>query len=273
MTEQTFTASAALPTVAYINSSIGEVTVTVEPTLKTAQVKVHTDATEGPLADAVNNTTITERQAGSETFLHINVPDVDSGSVNVVQVGGSTVRFGTNYGSMTTNNVHEGDVWIGGQKVVSRGRVVADKGTIVSGTGKIAIKVQLPAGSSVELHSTSADLYTTGDLNHVRFETVSGDIDVQSVRTISGQTTSGDIEVDRLAERASIASVSGDIEIEAYSGSAFDARTVSGDIDLRATPSASGAVAAVSVSGDITTRGAGRLNVMPRTQSGDVRNR
>jgi hypothetical protein len=280
VTEKTFTASAALPTVAYITSHVGQVTVTVNPNLKTAQVKVHTADSEGPLADAVNNTTISERNAGHETHLNINVPKVNggSGSTSVVQIGGSRFSFNggvVNTGSMTGVTISNGDIWMGGQQIVSGGRVVAQQGSVVSGGGfgSITVEVQLPANSSVDLQTTSADLNITGDLNHLNFHTVSGDIDAQGVRTLSGNTTSGDIEVDRLAVSASVSSVSGDIEVESYSGNSFSANTVSGDIELAATPAATGGVNVSTVSGDVTTRGAGHLNVRPSTVSGRVRNR
>lgn len=280
MTEKTFTASAALPTVADITSHVGQVTVTVNPHLKTAQVKVHTADTEGPFADAVNNTTITEQNAGSETRVRINVPKVNGGGTNVVQVGRSRFSFGGNYGvintgSMTGVTISDGDIWMGGQQIVSGGRVVAEQGAVVSGGGfgTITVEVQLPANSSIDLQTTSADLNITGDLNDLRFHTVSGDIDAQGVRTLSGNTTSGDIEVERLGVSASVSSVSGDVEVGSYSGTSFSANTVSGDIELTATPAATGAVNVSSVSGDVTTRGAGHLNVRPSTVSGRVRNR
>ncbi|MFF7764246.1 DUF4097 family beta strand repeat-containing protein [Streptomyces griseorubiginosus] len=280
MTEKTFTATLDLPTVAYITSHLGEVTVTVNPNLKTAQVKVHTADTEGPLADAVNSTTISERNAGHETHLNIDVPKVNGGSggTNVVQVGRSRFSFSggvVNTGTMTGVTISDGDIWMGGRQIVSGGRVVAEQGSVVSGSGfgTITVELQLPANSSVDLQTTSADLTTTGDLNSLSFHTVSGDIDARSVRTLSGNTTSGDIDVQRLAVSANISSISGDIEIESYSGNSFSANTVSGDLELTATPHATGSVNVSSVSGDVTTRGAGHLNVRPNTVSGRIRNR
>ncbi len=276
MTEKTFTASAALPAIADITSHVGQVTVTVNPMLKTAQVKVHTADTEGPLADAVNNATISEQNAGRETHVRIDVPKVNGGGTNVVQIGGSRFSFNggvINTGTMTGVTVSNNDIWMGGRQIVSDGRVVAERGTAVSGFGTIAVEVQLPANSSVDLQTTSADLTVNGDLNDLRFHTVSGDIDTQGVRTLSGNTTSGDIEVERLAVSASVSSVSGDVEVGSYSGTSFSANTVSGDIELTATPAATGAVNVSSVSGNVTTRGAGHLNVRPSTVSGRVRNR
>jgi hypothetical protein len=276
VTEKTFTASAALPAIADITSHVGQVTVTVNPMLKTAQVKVHTADTEGPLADAVNNATISEQNAGRETHVRIDVPKVNGGGTNVVQIGGSRFSFNggvINTGTMTGVTVSNNDIWMGGRQIVSDGRVVAERGTAVSGFGTIAVEVQLPANSSVDLQTTSADLTVNGDLNDLRFHTVSGDIDTQGVRTLSGNTTSGDIEVERLAVSASVSSVSGDVEVGSYSGTSFSANTVSGDIELTATPAATGAVNVSSVSGNVTTRGAGHLNVRPSTVSGRVRNR
>ncbi|MBL1086798.1 DUF4097 family beta strand repeat protein [Streptomyces actinomycinicus] len=281
MTEKTFTASAALPAVADITSHVGQVIVTVNPQLTTAQVKVHTADAEGPLADAVNNTTITEQNVGRESRLRISVPKVDggiSGASTVVQVGGSRFSFNggiVNTGSMTGVTMSGGDIWVGGQKIVSGGRVVAEQGAVVSGSGvgTITVEVQLPSYSSVDLTTTSADLNIAGALNELRFHTVSGDVNAQGVRVLSGNTTSGDIAARYVSESLSVSSVSGDIEVESYSGTSFSANTVSGDIELAATLSATGAVNVSSVSGDVTTRGAGHLDLRPSTVSGRVRNR
>ncbi|MFI6658103.1 DUF4097 family beta strand repeat-containing protein [Streptomyces sp. NPDC050523] len=280
MTEKTFTASAALPTTAYITSHVGQVTVTVNPNLKTAQVKVHTADTEGPLADAVSNTDITEYGAGHETHVNINVPKINGGNFGstVVQVGGNRFSFNggvVNTGTMTGVTISNGDVWMGGRQVVANGRVVAEQGAVVSGGGHgtITVEVQLPADSSVDLQTTSADLNITGGVNHLRFHTVSGDINAQGVRKLSGNSTSGDVIVRHVNESVAVSSVSGDIEIEAYSGNSFSANSVSGDLELTATPHATGSVNVSSVSGDVTTRGAGHLAVRPSTVSGRVRNR
>ena len=279
MTEKTFTASAALPAVAYVTSHVGQVTVTIAPYVTTARVKVHTADTEGPLADAVSGTTITEHAAGHETQLYINVPKVDGGfggATNVVQVGGSRFSFNggvVNTGVMAGVTISNGDVWMGGHRIVANGRVVAEQGAVVSGSGTITVEIQLPANSSVDLTATSADLNITGALNELRFRSVSGDINAQGVRSLSGNTTSGDITARYVSESASVSSVSGDIEVESYSGTSFSANTVSGDIELATTPAASGTVNVSSVSGDVTTRGAGHLNVRPSTVRGRVRNR
>ncbi|WP_033895384.1 DUF4097 family beta strand repeat-containing protein [Streptomyces anulatus] len=85
-----------------LSVSGGTVNVTVDPKAVHGRIRVHTSDTEGPVADAVNDTKITER--GNE--LTVSVPDDEVGGIsgtNVVQVNGSRYSFNSvvNTGTMT----------------------------------------------------------------------------------------------------------------------------------------------------------------------------
>lgn len=189
---------------------------------------------EGPLANAVRATTKQESTYKHLNCLTISVPAVEG---NTMTMGNSTFRFnggtmvvGQNFGvvrgSVTGMTISNGDVIIGGRKVVSNGRVVAEAGTVVSGggTGTITVDVKLPSEmSSVRLETTSADLTVHWDLQVLDTHSVSGDVEARGVHTLQVNTTSGDIEVDRVDARADVTSVSGDIEIGAYNGTEFRA--------------------------------------------------
>lgn len=281
---QTFTATAAGAVWTDVISHVGTVNVTIDPTLKHAVVTVSTSDDEGPLADAVRGTTKKENKYQHLDCLTIRVPEVEG---NVMTMGNSTFSFnggnmvvGQNFGvvrgSVTGMTISNGDIVIGGRKVVSNGRVVAEQGTVVSGggTGTITVDVKLPSDqSSVRLDTTSADLTVHGDLQVLDVHSVSGDIEAKGVHTLRGNTTSGDFEVDRVDARVDVNSVSGDIEIGAYNGTEFRANTVSGDIHVSATPAATGSIDANTVSGDVTTRGISNLCERVGTVSGKHRRR
>ncbi|MFJ1751183.1 DUF4097 family beta strand repeat-containing protein [Streptomyces sp. NPDC088116] len=281
-TSQTFTATDAVWT--DVISHIGTVTVTVDPRLTNAVITVSTGDDEGPLADAVRATTKRESTYKHLKCLTISVPEVQG---NTMTMGNSTFRFhggnmvvgqsfGVVRGSVTGMTISNGDVIIGGRTVVSNGRVVAEQGTVVSGggTGTITVDVKLPSEmSSVRLETTSADLTVHGDLQILDARSVSGDIKAKGVHTLQVDTTSGDVEVERVDARVNARSVSGDIEIGAYSGTEFRATSVSGDVDVTATPDAFGSIDATSVSGDVTTRGTSHLRERVRTVSGKHRSR
>ncbi|MFG3532768.1 DUF4097 family beta strand repeat-containing protein [Streptomyces sp. NPDC047917] len=283
-TSQTFTATAAGAVWTDVISHVGTVNVTIDPALKHAVVTVSTGADDGPLADAVRGATKQESTHQSLTCLTVRVPKVRG---NTMTMGNSTFSFnggnmvvGQNFGvvtgSVTGMTISHGDVIIGGRKVVSNGRVVAEQGTVVSGggMGTITVDVQLPSDqSSVRLETTSADITVHGDLQVLDVRSVSGDIQARGVHTLRGNTTSGDFEVDRVDARVDVNSVSGDIEIGAYNGTEFRANTVSGDVHVSATPAATGVIDANTVSGDITTRGTDPLRERVGTVSGNHRRR
>ncbi|MFE4019304.1 DUF4097 family beta strand repeat-containing protein [Streptomyces sp. NPDC059101] len=278
-TSQTFTATAAGAIWTDVISPIGTVNVAVDPTLKHAVITVSTGDDEGPLADAVRGATKHESRYQNLDCLTVRVPEVEG---NTMTMGNSTFRFsggsmvvGQNFGvvrgSVTGMTISNGDVIIGGRKVVSNGCVVAERGTVVSGGGMstLTVDVKLPSDqSSVRLDTTSADLTVRGDLQVLDVRSISGDVRASGVHTLRGNTTSGDVEVDRVDARVDVTSVSGDIEIGAYNGSEFRATSVSGDVDVSATPAATGSIDANSVSGDVITRGTRQLHERVRTVSG-----
>ncbi|MGP4001533.1 DUF4097 family beta strand repeat-containing protein [Streptomyces sp. 8N706] len=285
-TEQTFTATNAGQIWADVISHVGTVNVTDDPSLTHAEITVRTGSDEGTIADAVRNTTVREHVSNGINVFEVRVPKVNGGAGTVMQIGGSTFSFsggstgvGQNFGvvsgSVTGMTISNGDVIIGGRKVVENGRVVAEQGTVVigAGTGTIVVDVKVPDLSSVRLETTSADLRVRGDLQVLDIRSVSGDVEAEGVHTLRGNTTSGDVEAERVEARVDVNSVSGDIEIGAYNGSEFRAITVSGDIEVSATPAASGFFTATTVSGDVSTRGAEHLQPRVSTISGKIRRR
>jgi len=279
-TVKTFTPTHLGSIWADVTSHFGTVKVTVDPNARNATVTVSTSDTEGPLADAVNNTTLREVNS-SQPVLHVDVPKVPGGGSQSISFAGGSIQVSGNYGvvsagqSVTGMTISNGDVWFGGQRIVSNGRVVAEAGTVVSGsgTGTIRVEITLPRDSSLRLTTTSADLAIKGDLMVLDAQSVSGDIEAGTVHDLAVNTTSGDVEVRHVTARADVHSVSGDVEVRSYEGSSFAVNSVSGDIDVAATSGSTGRFSVNTVSGDVTTRGADHLNPSVRTVSGKHRRR
>ncbi|MFD5342313.1 DUF4097 family beta strand repeat-containing protein [Streptomyces anulatus] len=280
-TSQTFTATAAGAVWADIISPVGAVTVTVDPALTHAVITVSTTDDEGPLAEAVANATHREHPYRGMECIRVDIPEPRGATA--VGGGGSRYHFsvgrtvvaqhiGTVKGSVTGMVVSNGDIVIGGRKIVSNGRVVAPEGTVVQGgvAGTINVDVRLPSDrSSVRLETASADLTVRGDLQILDVHSVSGDVLAEGVDTLRVATTSGDAEAQRVDCRVDVSTVSGDVHIGAYSGSEFRINSVSGDILVSATPAADGEMDISTVSGDITTRGTVELDERVSTALGD----
>ncbi|MEU9396610.1 DUF4097 family beta strand repeat-containing protein [Streptomyces sp. NPDC048324] len=276
MTTKTFTATADGRIWADVISSIGNVNVTVDAMLKNAEITVRTSDDEGPIADAVRNTTSREHTSNGVNVLEVHIPKINGGgtfiggggfSTTTMTVGGNTFTFTGSGGVSMIGN----DVYMGGKKIVENGRVIAQQGTVVGGTGNgtITVDVRLPDLSSFRLDTVSGDLKVTGDLQILDVKSTSGDVEAMGVHTLRGNTTSGDFEVTRV----DVTSVSGDIEIGAYNGSEFRVNSVSGDVHISATPAATGTLDVSTVSGDVTTRGADHLRPRVSTVSGRHRRR
>jgi DUF4097 and DUF4098 domain-containing protein YvlB len=112
------------------------------------------------------------------------------------------------------------------------------------------LEIKVPAGSSLEVKTVSAD---------VSVEKVAGATDLESV--------SGRITVGGEPKRFSAKTVSGDVEIRAASAPGR-AKSVSGAVKLNGV---TGEVEAGSVSGDITVKGDAVSRVDLETTSGDIR--
>ncbi|WP_433894831.1 DUF4097 family beta strand repeat-containing protein [Streptomyces sp. CA-111067] len=278
MTTKTYTATHSSSRWADITSPAGTVNVTVDPALQYAQITISTSAESGPYADAVRDTTIRETPGRQQDVIAVEVPEVPGQTMRM----GGAVFTGANFGVVNTGTINgtvisNGDLYMGGHRIVSNGRVVAQAGTVVSGPAAdnhITVDVRLPRDSSLRLTTTSADLAVNGALTVLTAESVSGDINARAVHTLDVQTTSGDVTVDWVQARLDARSVSGDVLIGAYSGSDFRANSTSGDITVSATPDAVDRLEATTVSGDITLRGLNdRLTPRTRTVSGDISRR
>ncbi|MFJ6444955.1 hypothetical protein ACIQMU_31565, partial [Streptomyces sp. NPDC091649] len=250
-TTRTFTATADGAVWAGIISPVGAVTVTVDPTITHAVITLSTAQDEVPLAEAVAAATHRERPYRRMQCIRVDVPEARAedrpafhgGSGSTYNFGRDSVltqHFGTINGSVTGMTMDNGEISIGGRKIVSGGRVVVTEGARVrsGGTdcGSINVAVQLPSSTScLRLGTTSADLTVHGDRQIPGVRSVSGEVRAQGAGTLYLATTSGDTEVEQVGERAEVSTVSGDALIGAYSGTTCKISSVSGDVTLTAT--------------------------------------
>ncbi|WP_051950330.1 DUF4097 family beta strand repeat-containing protein [Actinacidiphila yeochonensis] len=283
-TLRTYQAPSPGALVVHVTSSVGKVKAIVDSRLRHAQVSVETSEDSGRFAEAVAATKFTEERVNYGRQVRVAVPEVRSvtrrSGGSSYSSGGSSYHFGENvtFAGGTFSGIQttaEGDVFIGGQKVVQDGRVVADRGTVVSGpSATITVTIRLPRDCAVLLSTTSAELEVVGDLAGVGVTSVSGDVELGgTVGWLTVNTTSGDVTADHVSRSVSHNSVSGSLEALAYSGEVFESASVSGNIRVTATEKASGKLRASSVSGDVTTIGAQHLHLRTTSLSGRTRNR
>ncbi|HLU13551.1 MAG TPA: DUF4097 family beta strand repeat-containing protein [Arenimonas sp.] len=135
------------------------------------------------------------------------------------------------------------------------------------------LRVQVPAGVSLDIDSVSATVNVTGvagqrlDVDSVsgnvtvraarpgeaRLVTVSGDVEAElDTRELRAETVSGDLDLrGRIGGRVSLETVSGDLRLEAGSVGRLDFSSVSGDARLKLGLEKGGSVQADTVSGGL----------------------
>jgi DUF4097 and DUF4098 domain-containing protein YvlB len=134
---------------------------------------------------------------------------------------------------------------------VLRVEVVA-KNQYFGPSGSVAVTVQLPAGSRLEVNAASAELRSVGRFGDVVVNSSHGSIDLEDVASARLTTVAGDVSVGRLNGPAEIRTSKGDIRI---------AEAVRGDVVLRTDVGEVEVVAAAGVSATLdagTTTG--RIN-------------
>ena len=135
------------------------------------------------------------------------------------------------------------------------------------------LEVEVPRGAAVSIESASAELQLADLTNKLRI-----------------RTASGDLALDRIAGTLELDAVSGDARIEAAGGLDLRARTISGDVSVRAPRLGKAEIGTTSgdvrvdallagdgpygietVSGDVTIVGRMGLRIEARTVTGDLR--
>jgi DUF4097 and DUF4098 domain-containing protein YvlB len=153
---------------------------------------------------------------------------------------------------------------------------VVTKNQYFGPSGAIALTVQLPAGSQVEVQAASAELRSTGQLGEVVVKSAHGSIDLEDVASARLDLTAGDVSVGHLNGPAEIRTSKGDIRIaEAVSG-ALTLRTDVGEVEVGAAPGVSASLDAGTTTGRISNslknaEGAdAQLTIHATTTVGDI---
>ncbi|MFI1890433.1 hypothetical protein [Streptomyces jumonjinensis] len=263
MTSKNLPAPAAVgPVLAAVTCPMGSVRVTVDATATIARAEVRTDDTTGPTADAVAQSRIS--QDGNR--LTIVVPDVRGAGGGMTQTvitsgGGTRVTqvFGNVTGSVTGMTIINGQIITGG------GNTVASSG--------IEVLITLPAGSGVQMNSRNADLTVTGLLAALDLDTHNGSLRAGIVGRAKVRGHNGDNDIEAIQDWADIETHNGNTYIGTYGGGAARLITHNGNLELSATPSASGRIEARAHNGNVRLRGVSNrpeLDVVTKTRNGRI---
>lgn len=127
------------------------------------------------------------------------------------------------------------------------------------------LRVELPAGSNVELTSASGDIHVRDVGGNVRLRSASGDAVVKKAANVEAQLVSGDILVEDASGEVRLRTVSGDAQVSQNASAArLEFGTTSGDLVWAGNCNSNCRIEARTTSGDVKLQ-------MPRSSSFDLR--
>jgi len=217
---------------------------------------------------------------------HVHVSNI-SGSVTVNGWSRSQVEVTGELGRNVEELIFERD----GDKITIKVKVPKRSGRGIESD----LHIQVPAGSSIDVGTVSADIEVMEVRGDQKLSTVSGDVATETVGAdvsasavsgdveikgegndaeTRGNTVSGDVHLIRVAGTASAESVSGDVTVDAGSFDRASFNTVNGDVMFSAELRGGGKLNAETVNGevDLVFKGdvSGRFEV--DTFNGDIDN-
>jgi hypothetical protein len=197
------------------------------------------------------------------------VLQLGSGDVRVRGVDGEVVHVEDRHGNPIVDDF---DIETGEGSLAVRAR----KGLRISvGSGRHAtpdLDVRVPHGATIVVEAASSDIAAEDLDGDQRFQTSSGDIELLRVSgTVSIEAASGDVELLSTGRlRLKARTVSGDLAVRAGELAEIVAATTSGDLTIAGELAADGAHKIETVSGDAKLALAGGARVEVSTVTGDV---
>lgn len=189
-----------------------------------------------------------------------------AGSVEVQGWSRSQVEVTGELGSRVEELIFERD----GDEILIKVKVPRNSNGGISSD----LSISVPVGSSLQVHTVSADITVSDVEGEQELESVSGDVETEAHGSdIELGSVSGDIEVqgDKQTIRSRLNTVSGDIETDSLAGE-INAESVSGDVS--AINGSFERAALNTVNGDIVYRAAlldgGRMDVETVNGSVDI---
>ncbi|MFJ3880952.1 DUF4097 family beta strand repeat-containing protein [Streptomyces sp. NPDC090077] len=171
-------------------------------------------------ATATAITTVLDVPAGNIRFIAADRADT---TVEVLPANASKSRD-VKAAQETTVEFREGVLRISAPK----------KSQVFGASGAVEVTVKLPAGSSVEARTASAEFRGVGRLGEVSLESAHGTVKLDEAAGVRLVLAAGDVAVGRLDGSADIRTQKGDLTIAEATGGTVTLRTEHGDISVGA---------------------------------------
>jgi hypothetical protein len=218
---------------------------------------------------ATTNGAALEHEIGSAGRFHLRQL---SGSIHVLGVDGAIARVRERNGRAITEafQVETGE---GSLSLSAPERFGHD---VVFGIGRRSsfdLEIEVPRTAEVSIETASADLDVRGLTRQARIRTASGDVTLEGMAgALELDSVSGEVRIVAAAALDLHArTISGDLSVRAPRLGRAEIGTTSGDVRLDATLAGNGPFAIETVSGDATIVGRMGLRIEARTVTGDLR--
>jgi hypothetical protein len=198
------------------------------------------------------------RQLSGSTFLR----GVDGGTARVVEQNGKSLAEGF--------HIETGE---GQLSLTAPDRAGLNMVFDIGRRSSFDLEVEVPRGTAVSIESASADLQLSDLTNQLRVRTASGDLTLDRIAgTLELDAVSGDARIEAAgALDLRARTISGDLSVRAPRLGKAEIGTTSGDVRVDALLAGDGPYGIETVSGDVTIVGRMGLRIEARTVTGDLR--
>jgi hypothetical protein len=198
------------------------------------------------------------RQLSGSIFLR----GIDGGTARVVERNGKSLAEGF--------RIETGE---GRLSLTAPDRVGLNLVFDIGRRSSLDLEVEVPRGAAVSIESASADLQLADLTNQLRVRTASGDLTLDRIAgTLELDAVSGDARIEAVgALDLHARTISGDLSVRAPRLGKAEIGTTSGDVRVDALLAGPGPFGIETVSGDATIVGRMGLRIEARTVTGDMR--
>jgi DUF4097 and DUF4098 domain-containing protein YvlB len=195
-----------------------------------------------------------------------------SGSIFLRGVDGGTARVVERNGKSLAEGFHI-ETGEGQLSLTAPDRVGLNMVFDIGRRSSFELEVEVPRGAAVSIESASAELQLSDLTNQLRIRTASGDLALDRIAgTLELDAVSGDARIEAAgALDLRARTISGDLSVRAPRLGRAEIGTTSGDVRVDALLAGAGPYGIETVSGDVTIVGRMGLRIEARTVTGDLR--
>jgi hypothetical protein len=221
------------------------------------------------MTTTTNRTAALEHEIGASGRFHLRQA---AGSIRLRGVDGATARV-RERGGRTLSEYFQIDARDGELSLTAPERIGLEGLFGLGRRWSPDLDVEVPRGAAVSIETASADLQAADLVGRLKLRTASGDARLEHLAgSLELDSVSGEVHLDAAGDLDVRArTISGDVAIRAPRLTRAEIGTTSGDVRIDAELAGTGSFGVETVSGDVTIVGRVGLRVDARTVTGELR--